>query len=50
MARKNSDVFNEAEAAPEPVFCPLCERVIPGDEIDVHHLISKSKGGKKRLP
>ncbi|WP_159952068.1 HNH endonuclease signature motif containing protein [Rhizobium sp. 18065] len=49
MARKNRDEFNEADAASEPVFCPLCERVIPDDEIDAHHLIPKSKGGKKTV-
>lgn len=27
--------------------CPLCDRAIPESQIDAHHLIPKSKGGKK---
>jgi len=30
----------------ETVVCPICERVIPKPQMDAHHLIPKSKGGK----
>lgn len=29
------------------VVCPLCERPIPALQMDAHHLIPKSKGGKE---
>ncbi len=29
------------------IICPICERVIPDSQKDAHHLIPKSKGGKK---
>lgn len=28
------------------VTCPLCDRVIPPDQLDRHHLVPKSKGGR----
>lgn len=28
-------------------ICPLCDRVIPESQRDAHHLVPKSKGGKK---
>lgn len=37
------------EPKPEPVFCPMCERVIPEDQKDEHHLVPKSKGGKNTV-
>jgi len=46
MARKNRDEMDLQDAAPEPVICPLCERVIPEDQQENHHLVPKSKGGK----
>ncbi|MDR6103388.1 5-methylcytosine-specific restriction endonuclease McrA [Agrobacterium larrymoorei] len=50
MARKNRDEFASwDEPTPEPVICPLCERVIPDDQKDEHHLVPKSKGGKKTV-
>lgn len=50
MARKNRDEFvSWDEPAPEPVSCPMCERVIPEDQRDEHHLVPKSKGGKKTV-
>lgn len=36
-------------AEPQPVFCPLCERVIPDHQKDDHHLVPKSKGGKQTV-
>ena len=29
-----------------PVICPLCEREIPKQHIEAHHLVPKSKGGE----
>jgi hypothetical protein len=50
MARKNRDeLAGWDEAAPEPVVCPVCERVIPDDQMDAHHLVPKSKGGKQTV-
>jgi hypothetical protein len=46
MARKIRDEMASMEFQPEPVLCPLCERVIPDDQIERHHLVPKSKGGK----
>lgn len=34
----------------EPVICPLCERAIPDEQIEYHHLVPKSKGGKAKVP
>ncbi len=34
----------------EPVICSLCERAIPDDQIQEHHLVPKSKGGKVKVP
>lgn len=30
-----------------PLFCPLCERIIPIAQRDAHHLVPKSKGGRE---
>lgn len=49
MARKNRD-FASQDVEVEPVICPLCERAIPDDQIEYHHLVPKSKGGKAQVP
>lgn len=49
MARKNRDEVASWDVEPELVLCPICERVIPDDQRDVHHLVPKSKGGKKTV-
>ena len=47
MARKNRDDLSSWDTEPEPaVICPLCDRVIPDEQQDAHHLVPKSKGGK----
>lgn len=46
MARKNRDDMASWHTEPEPTICPMCERVIPGDQKDDHHLVPKCKGGK----
>ncbi|WP_145642463.1 HNH endonuclease [Neorhizobium alkalisoli] len=50
MARKLRDDFVSQDVEPEPVVCSLCERVIPSDQIEDHHLVPKSKGGKIKVP
>ena len=49
MARKIREEVSSWDTTPEPVFCPICERVIPEDQKDAHHLVPKSKGGKKTV-
>lgn len=46
MARKNRDGFASWHREPEPTICLLCDREIPEDQIEAHHLVPKSKGGK----
>lgn len=50
MARKYRDDFASQDVKSEPVICSLCGRVIPDDEIDDHHLVPRSKGGKIKVP
>ena len=50
MARKNRDDFTTVRDEPEPTICQLCERAIPEDQIEEHHLVPKSKGGKIKVP
>jgi hypothetical protein len=49
MARKNRDEVASWDVEPEPVICPMCERAIPDDQKAAHHLVPKSKGGKKTV-
>ncbi|MEY3724609.1 MAG: hypothetical protein RLZZ365_544 [Pseudomonadota bacterium] len=38
----------EAEApTPASIICPICERQIPPTQMDAHHLVPRSKGGKE---
>jgi len=37
--------LNTPESA--TLICPLCERVIPPAQADRHHLVPKSKGGRR---
>jgi hypothetical protein len=46
MARKNRDDMASWYREPEPTICPICEREIPEDQKDEHHLVPKSKGGR----
>lgn len=46
MARKNRDEIASWNVEPVLPICPLCERVIPEDQTEKHHLVPKSKGGK----
>lgn len=46
MPRRNQiEVKSWHEPTPEPI-CPLCDRPIPTSQVDAHHLVPKSKGGK----
>jgi hypothetical protein len=49
MARKNRDDFASQDVEAEPAICPLCQRPIPDDQIEDHHLVPKSKGGKIKV-
>ena len=49
MARKNREDFASSDEEREPTLCPMCGRVIPDGEGDAHHLVPKSKGGKKTV-
>lgn len=47
MPKRNQlEVKSWHEETPEPI-CPLCERPIPTSQRDAHHLVPKSKGGRK---
>ncbi|MEJ5081398.1 HNH endonuclease [Ochrobactrum sp. MYb379] len=50
MARKNREDLASQDVEAEPVICALCERSIPAEQIEDHHLIPKSKGGKIKVP
>jgi len=50
MARKHRDDFASQDVESESVICPLCERIIPDDQIEDHHLVPRSKGGKIKVP
>ena len=32
---------------PEPEICPVCGREIPESQLDAHHLVPKSRGGRE---
>ena len=36
-----------ATPSPAPLVCPLCERPIPEAQKDAHHLVPKSRGGRR---
>ena len=47
IRQKQIDSIEAASATPNPVICPICEREIPSAQMDAHHLIPRSKGGKE---
>jgi hypothetical protein len=47
MARKHKQDVVSWYQQPEPDICPLCNRLIPADQRDEHHLIPKSRGGRQ---
>ena len=42
-----ANTATRAPSAPTLEICPLCERPIPPDQRDAHHLVPKSKGGRE---
>lgn len=50
MARKNREDFASQDVEAKTVNCALCERSIPADQSEDHHLIPRSKGGKIKVP
>lgn len=46
MARKIRNEVSSWHIEQELTPCPLCDRVIPEGQIEHHHLVPKSKGGK----
>jgi hypothetical protein len=46
VVRKSREVESWFVPAQE-VTCPLCDRAIPADQADDHHLVPKLKGGKE---
>jgi hypothetical protein len=50
MARKYRDDFASHDVESAPVICSLCERVIPANQVEDHHLVPRSKGGKIKVP
>lgn len=47
MARKRREEVTSWYEQPEPLVCPMCERLIPDDQKDEHHLVPKSRGGRE---
>lgn len=47
IRQKQIDSIEAASATPNPVICPICEREIPSAQMDAHHLIPRSKGGRE---
>ena len=39
--------MNDPQRLRDALFCPLCERAIPPPQRDAHHLVPKSKGGRR---
>lgn len=46
MPRRNRIEVKSWHEQPEAVACPICGREIPDEQLDAHHLVPKSKGGK----
>lgn len=48
MARKDRIFVNESEPK-APETCPICDRVLGDINVDKHHLIPKTHGGKEKF-
>jgi len=46
MPRRNKLEVKSWHQEPEVPICPLCDRPIPASQLDAHHLVPKSKGGR----
>lgn len=47
IRQKQIDSIEAVSVSPNPITCPICEREIPSAQMDAHHLIPRSKGGKE---
>jgi len=47
IRQKLIDSIEAPSVTPNPIICPICEREIPPTQMDAHHLIPRSKGGKE---
>lgn len=47
IRQKQIDLVEAVSIATTPVICPICEREIPPIQMDAHHLIPRSKGGRE---
>lgn len=47
IRQKQIDSIEAVSVSPNPITCPICEREIPPAQMDAHHLIPRSKGGKE---
>ena len=50
IRRKLMEAPQVAVSAPERVLCELCGRAIEPSQLDLHHLIPKSQGGRETIP
>jgi hypothetical protein len=50
IRRKLIEASQVAVSAPERVQCELCGRAIEPSQLDLHHLIPKSQGGRETVP
>ena len=47
IRQKQIDSIEAVSVSPNPITCPICGREIPSAQMDAHHLIPRSKGGKE---
>ena len=47
IRQKQIDSIDAVSVTPNPMICPICEREIPPAQMDAHHLILRSKGGRE---
>ncbi len=47
IRQKQIDSIEAVSASPNSIICPICEREIPPAQMDAHHLIPRSKGGRE---
>ena len=47
IRQKQIDSIEAVSVSPNLIICPICEREIPPAQMDAHHLIPRSKGGRE---
>ncbi len=50
IRRKLIEANQQAAPAREPLSCRLCGRIIESRQLDLHHLVPKSRGGRDTVP